>query len=190
MLRTRPMVDSAAGRGVLTRGALRRWLPLALATGAVALACALPRDPEGTLERVRGGELRVGVVEHPAYLRLAGEEPEGPKADLVRDLARELDARIVWLPGRAEELARAAEGFGVDLLAGGWEQGSKLAAGLGVTRPFHTAQGIAEAPGVEPRERRYVWLVPPGENAWLLTLDEFLVARRAAYGRLLAEPPR
>jgi hypothetical protein len=49
LLRFRPMADAAAERGALTRGALRRWLPLALAAGAVTLACALPRDPEGTL---------------------------------------------------------------------------------------------------------------------------------------------
>ena len=175
------MTDSAAGRGVSTGGArgAARWLWLALAAGA--LACGLPRDSEGTLDRVRGGELRVGVV---------GEEPPGPEAALVLELARELDARVVWVPGRAEELARAAERFEVDLLAGGWEAGSKLAVGLGVTRPFHTAEGVVEAPGAEPRKVRRVWLVPPGENAWLLYLDRFLVPRRDEYARLLAEAPR
>lgn len=175
------MTDSAAGRGVSTEGATgaARWLWLALAAGA--LACGLPRDSEGTLDRVRGGELRVGVV---------GEEPPDPEAALVRDLARELDARVVWVPGRAEELARSAEHFRVDLLTGGWEAGSKLAVGLGVTRPFHTVKGVVEVPGAEPRTVRRVWLVPPGENAWLLHLDRFLVPRRAAYARLVAEAPR
>src|SRR3712207_7643050 len=45
------------GLSILRSAALASLLAL------VAAACDLPRDPEGTLQRVRGGTMRVGVVE-------------------------------------------------------------------------------------------------------------------------------
>jgi divalent metal cation (Fe/Co/Zn/Cd) transporter len=64
---------------------------------AGALACDLPRDPEGTLGRARGGTLRVGAVEAPPYLRLGGgDEATGPEADLVRAFAESIGARVEW----------------------------------------------------------------------------------------------
>ena len=44
----------------------------------VATACSsLPRDPEGTLERVRHGALRVGLVENPPWVVRTAGEPQG-----------------------------------------------------------------------------------------------------------------
>jgi polar amino acid transport system substrate-binding protein len=71
----------------------------------LAAACDLPRDPEGTLERVRGGTLRVGVAHNPPWASLpAPGEAQGVEPRLVRALAAELGARVEWVAGGETEL--------------------------------------------------------------------------------------
>jgi DNA-binding IclR family transcriptional regulator len=66
----------------------------ALASAALlalaAAGCDLPRDAEGTLDRVRGGTLRVGVVNHPPWVVDSGGAVGGVESALVTQLAREL----------------------------------------------------------------------------------------------------
>jgi hypothetical protein len=50
---------------------------------ALAVACDFPRDAEGTLARVRGGTMRVGVGEHTPWVRLTSQEPEGVEPALL-----------------------------------------------------------------------------------------------------------
>lgn len=59
--------------------------------------CGLPRDPEGTLERVSGGTLRVGVAGHEPWVVLEGSEPTGIGSEIVKLLADEINAVIEWL---------------------------------------------------------------------------------------------
>src|SRR5687768_14732468 len=58
---------------------------------AVSLAlegCDLPRDNADTLKRVRaGGELRVGVVDNPPWVRIAGDRAEGIEPALLQGWA-------------------------------------------------------------------------------------------------------
>src|SRR5690606_33083241 len=86
-----------ASRGGHVRRRHRRrsagWmLPLC----AVFAACGLPRDPEGTLERARGGVLRVGGVDAPPHLVREGAAASGPEAELVYAFARSLGAEVEW----------------------------------------------------------------------------------------------
>ena len=55
----------------------------ALALVSLAAGCQFPRDPEGTLDRVEGGTLRVGVVEDPPWVELGGREPGGVEPEIV-----------------------------------------------------------------------------------------------------------
>jgi polar amino acid transport system substrate-binding protein len=46
----------------MTPRTVRGWTAL-LILAVAAGSCGIPRDPRGTLDRVRGGTLRVGVAE-------------------------------------------------------------------------------------------------------------------------------
>ena len=72
-----------------------RFRSLLLSTLTLA-ACGLPRDPEGTLERVRGGTLRVGFVVDTPWVTEAGQGAGGIEGAIATELARGLGARIAW----------------------------------------------------------------------------------------------
>ncbi len=95
---------------------LRAWPALLVVAGA---ACGIPRDPRGTLDRVRGGTMRVGVAARAPWVVLAGAEPAGVEPRLLRTFARALGARIAWTPGAESELMEALERGELDVVAGG-----------------------------------------------------------------------
>ncbi|MGH2807193.1 MAG: transporter substrate-binding domain-containing protein [Actinomycetota bacterium] len=112
----------------------------------VPAACGLPRDPEGTLERVVGGTLRVGVAENPPWVVLSGPEPSGVEVALVERFAAELDAEIEYFEGSVEELAAAVHVGELDLLIAGLEATSSLSSEIALTHPYHTTQLVIAAP--------------------------------------------
>lgn len=127
---------------------------------AVASCEGGPRDPEGTLERVRGGELRAGWNHNPPWCAAGpGGEPTGRDADLVRALGRELDARIVWVAGDKEELLDRLERFELDLVACGVPRSTPWKKKIGFTRIPSGQHALA---------------TPPGENGWLVALNRTL----------------
>ena len=71
---------------------------LLVAALAVAAGCSrFPADPDGTLDRVQGGVLRVGVSPHPPWTVVReGADPAGVEPDLVRRFAERLQARVEW----------------------------------------------------------------------------------------------
>lgn len=137
-----------------------RWVLLFVA----AAACGLPRDPEGTLESVRGGSLRAAVL---------GDG--GPRAQeeraRVQALAASLEAEVVWVEGSVDDLMAQLDEFELDVVIGSVEEASGLAAEAGVTRPYAEATVTR---GGESTPVAYVFLVPPGENAWLAEVDRAL----------------
>lgn len=130
-------------------------------------ACDLPRDPVGTLERVRGDTLRVGVVASPPYLVRAGDDARGPEAELVRAFAGSIDAEVEWHWGALDDHMKSLEAFELDLVAAGLTATSPWKKKVGFTRPWR----------VEGK-RKHVLAVPPGENATLVALEALLEARR------------
>src|SRR3712207_7170238 len=98
-------------RGFVLAGGILLAVLLALS------GCGFPGDPRGTLERVRGGEMRVGMVENPPW---TGGGPSGVEAELVDDFARELDAETVYVRGTTPELLEATKQGEVDILVGGF----------------------------------------------------------------------
>jgi polar amino acid transport system substrate-binding protein len=133
---------------------------------ALVAACDLPRDPAGTLERVTGGTLRVGMVAAenaaaPGHASMARADRE-----LVDGLAREVRANPVWTHASTEALFLALERRELDLVAGGVYGDTPWAGRIGLSNPIGPHAGEPDG------ERRLA--VPAGENRWLLTINRFI----------------
>jgi polar amino acid transport system substrate-binding protein len=115
---------------------------------AVALAgCRFPTDTDGTLDRVRGGTLHVGVSDAAPFVVLRdGDEPRGVEVELVRRFARRLDARIRWVPGSEAELMGALHGRQLDIVIAGLTRRSPWSSEVTLTRPYLNTQLVIAAP--------------------------------------------
>jgi polar amino acid transport system substrate-binding protein len=152
-----------------------RWLVPVACAAALAVGCTIPADPDGTLERVEGGTMRVGVTATDPWVRLrAGRPSGGVEVALVRRFARDLDARVEWVPGSEEELVKALKEGSLDLVVGGITSESRWKHDAAFTRPY-----------VEHEGQKHVMAAPMGENAWLVRLERFLLDREAEVEELL-----
>lgn len=145
---------------------------------AAALAAVLltgcgsgfPKDPAGTLDRVRGGQLRAGVSESPPWTEIADSgRPSGSEVDLVEEFAERLDADVVWYPGSETHLIRSLEGGDLDLVIAGLPEGSPWEQHAALTRP-HT-----QIETLDGRTERIVMATRAGENGFLTELESFFV---------------
>jgi ABC-type amino acid transport substrate-binding protein len=159
---------------------MRLAFRILLSTATLVAACGLPRDPDGTLDRVRGGTLRAGVAVHPPWTTDSAGTPGGIEPALVRDLARELGATVQWVPGGESDLMPRLHERELDLVIAGLDVGSPWGKTVGVTRPYHTAG--------TPEPRQLVWAVAPGENAWQMRVEHFLRAQRPRIDSMKAPP--
>jgi polar amino acid transport system substrate-binding protein len=127
----------------------RRTLVLLLAAIAVT-GCQYPRDPDGTLNRVEGGVMRVGVTEADPWVLLEGDRPVGgAEVELARRFARDLGARIEWVQGSEEELVDAAKEGQVDLILGGLTNKSRWKKDVAFTRPYVETRAVVGIPAGE-----------------------------------------
>ena len=157
----------------------RSWRVTLLATVVTTLfagcGVSIPTDPEGTLERVSGGTLRVGVSPNPPWTVTSGNaQPTGSEVDLVTEFAASLPAQVQWTVGGEEPLIKALERGELDLVIGGLTSDTPWTEHAGVTKPY----GEATDPAGERVE--LVMAAPPGENAFLLRLEKFLLTRGSA----------
>ena len=146
--------------------------------GAVALLGVLtgcssfPADPNGTLDRVRGGVLRVGVSHNEPWVQVVEEtDPSGIEPELVQRFAATLQATIEWQPGGEEALMTELEHGRLDLVIGGLTAESPWTDKAAITKPY------AEARGREGKTEKHVMAAPLGENAFLLELEKFLLSQ-------------
>ena len=137
---------TSAPKACLVRRLLLPLIPLA---AALALAgCQYPRDPDGTLDRLEGGTLRVGFTVNEPWVQLPGDAPTGIEPRLVEDLARELDARIDWTEGSEEELVAALDEGRLDLVVGGMTDKTQWHKKAAMTRPYVTTEiAVGTTPG-------------------------------------------
>jgi polar amino acid transport system substrate-binding protein len=170
----------------MTRVGLRRTSragSLRLVSGALLLsavtllaACQYPRDVEGTLDRVQGGTMRVGVIEDPPWVTLESRQPGGVEPELIRRFATELNAKIEWVEGSESELVEAMRGFQLDILVGGLTRGSPWQKHVALTRPYiDTNIEFAAPPGEEfpdDLEGVEIWVERYSEAAALLQQEE------------------
>jgi polar amino acid transport system substrate-binding protein len=129
-------------------------------------ACGIPRDPEGTLERVIGSAMRVGITESEPWIVLDGGEPSGVEVDLVQGFASELDTEIEWVNGSETEILESIEMGQLDLALGGFTADNPWSSKVSFIQPYFVLG-----------EDQHVMAVPHGENAWIVRLERFLHSR-------------
>jgi len=131
---------------------LRRLL--VLVSCAALAGCQYPRDPEGTLDRVRGGTLRVGISPSEPWVTLAeNQPPAGVEVELVQEFARTLDAEVKWVKGSESDLMEALDGRQLDIVIAGLTRRSVWMNGAALTRPYLTTQSVIAAPDRATAER-------------------------------------
>ena len=145
----------------------------------IAVNGCMPRDPDGTLKRVRGGTMRVGGSVREPWTRMEPGGPAGVEVSLVREFAAELDAKTEWVPGSESTLMEALEQRQLDLVIGGLTDDTPWKDRVGLTGIYLKTD--------PPERARHVMAVPPGENEWLLALERFLYAREQRARGLLHE---
>ncbi|MCM3779745.1 hypothetical protein [Microbacterium hydrocarbonoxydans] len=141
---------------------------LLLAAGLSGCGLTIPTDPDGTVESVRGGELRVGFSPDPGLITGDGGDPDGSLSELVSGFAETVDADVDWTEGSEETLVGMLERGDLDLVVGGMTDQSPWIDRAGMTRGYPAIDG---ADG-----RSIVMLVPLGENGFLSALETYLDA--------------
>jgi polar amino acid transport system substrate-binding protein len=126
---------------------VRTLAVLALIAVTAAAGCQYPRDPDGTLNRVEGGVMRVGVAEADPWVVIDGDEPSGgAEVELALRFARDLGARIEWVQGSEEELVNATKEGQVDLILAGLTNESRWKRDVAITRPYVETRTVVGAP--------------------------------------------
>ncbi|MDQ4076642.1 MAG: transporter substrate-binding domain-containing protein [Chloroflexota bacterium] len=143
-----------------------------LLIAVLCVACGFPRDPNNTLEQVRGGTLRVGAVENEPWVMREDDQAVGIEAELVKELAQQLEAQIEWTWGTEQEMLEKLQHFELDLVVGGLVESTPWRNHIALTNPYYQERVIA---------------VPPGENGWLMRVEEFLQARRSSIRETVQE---
>ncbi len=166
--------------------ALPRLCCLIALFAGIAACDDYPRDPDGTLERVRGGVMRVGVmrvgvIHDPPFVLADGGPPQGREADLVRSHARALGARIAWRREGAGTLMHELQQRRLDAVIGGHVDGSPWAERVSLSREYR----VRDAQG---RLVRRAVALPPGENGWQVAFERH--AASPAARTLLERPAR
>ncbi len=144
------------------------------AVAGLLASCGLsiPVDPNGTLDRVTGGTLRVGVSPNPPWTEITeGGEPTGTEVGLVREFAATLPAEVSWTVGGEEALITAMEHGALDLVIGGLTADTPWEKHAAITKPY------AEGTGPDGKRIKLVMAAPLGENAFLLRLEKFLLSK-------------
>jgi polar amino acid transport system substrate-binding protein len=133
---------------------MRRGTLLSLVIVLLLTGCAgtdgFPRDPEGTLERVRGRVVRVGVTEHDPWVKLDGDQPSGVEVALVQRFAESIGARVEWVDGSEAELADALRYRQLDIAIGGFDTKTPWIEQAAFTRPYFVTYVVVGVPQDQP----------------------------------------
>jgi len=137
---------------------------MAFLAGLALAGCNVPRDPEGTLETVQGQELRVGVLKF-------GQNGDKDRP-IVEQLAASLGSKLVYVEGDAHALFEDLKRGRLHLVVGGVPESTPFAKELGLSKPVGPLHDAHE-------EEERVLAVRPGENAFLLRVNEVIEAAKA-----------
>src|SRR5690606_22261227 len=124
---------------------------------------SIPSDPGGTLEKISGGEMRVGVTAEEG-MSTAGDPPEGPLPDLANEFAGSIDASTTWTVAGEETLVELLERDKIDIALGHFTAETAWVDRVAISRPFSISGTDAEL----------VALMPPGENAILAEFEAYI----------------
>lgn len=110
-------------------------------------ACDLPRDPEDTLETVRGGVMRVGVSETKPWTIVGPDGlPGGIEPALMEAFARTLDSRIEWVVDTEAVLLEALERHELDAVVAGLTGDTPWRGRVALTRPYLRTSSLIGLP--------------------------------------------
>ena len=117
---------------------MQRHLVVAVVIASICTSCKIPDDPQHTLEHIRGGTMRVGVIENRPWVERINDQPTGVEVELVRQFAQELDAKIEWVWGPENEILKALKHYELDLAIGGLTKSTPWQKEIGITNPYFT----------------------------------------------------
>jgi hypothetical protein len=143
---------------------MKSRLIVACLIGLGMIGCDLPQDPEGTLDSIRGQELRVGVLNY-------GENGRADRL-VVERFAADLRSRIAYRDGDAHALFEDLKRGEIHLVIGGVPETTPFASELGLSK------AVGPLVGADNDENR-VMAVRPGENAFLLKVNEAIEKAKA-----------
>lgn len=152
----------------------RTWLALVAALLVLLPGCTepdFPRDPEGTLLRAMGGELRVGVSENPPHTQVADDgSVSGEEVEIIQGWADSIGAEVAWSDGAESVLMERLKLGELDIVIGGLASDSPWTTHAALTRPY------AEVNGPDGKPSKLVIAVLMGENALQSSLERFLIS--------------
>jgi ABC-type amino acid transport substrate-binding protein len=147
---------------------------LVLAVSLSGCASSFPADPDGTLDRVSGGTLRVGISPNGEWADITdGGEASGIEADLVEEFAESIDADVAWIEGGEERLFTQLHEGALDMVIGGLTDKTPWVDKGAITKPFTE---VTTSKGTE----KHVMATAMGENAFLVELERFLLNQEGA----------
>ena len=147
LLNTPAWTGSMVVAALSTAGRRSSALLASLVLGALPAACDdYPKDPSGTYEKVLEGKLIVGYLHNPPWVKATGAEPSGIEPDLVRALAGELGASVVWVGGSDEEVLEALSLREIALVVGGLTRASPWSGHVAFTRPYVSTATVVAGP--------------------------------------------
>lgn len=142
---------------------------LLLAVGLAGCGGGYPADIDGTLERVRGHELVVGVAEDLPHLEVADDGGiSGEEAEILAGYAEHLGAELVVTQGSETDIVAMLDRGEIDIAAGGFPDDTAWSSDAAVTRPY--GKGVDG----EGKEEKLVFLLKLGENAFLGDFERYL----------------
>ncbi|VXB00264.1 ABC transporter substrate-binding protein [Luteimonas sp. 9C] len=129
-----------------------------------------PRDAHDSSARAQAA-MRVGLSHDPPYVQVRdGEAPGGAEVDLIARFAAARGLRVEWVVGGHDALMEDLLAHRLHMVAGGHSPQSPWAE-VGWSRDYRL-------PDAHDRPSRRRLALPPGENAWHLTVDRWLHAQR------------
>ena len=149
----------------------------AIAALSLAFAgCApYPRDTADSSSRGAQFGLTVGASADPPYVVIGPDNTvSGSDAEIVERFARAHAFQVHWVVGGHDSLMAQLEDARLHLVIGGHAKDSPWEPKVGWSREIQTR----ERPPSPLVIRRFA--MPPGENAWHVLLDRYLVAHESA----------
>lgn len=111
-----------------------------------------PRDPEGSLERIRDqGVLRVGAIfNSPWVTDMRDNQLNGMEGELVRGFAEELGVEVETVWGGDQELFEALIHNELDVMVGGFTAKNPWMEQVGFTSPYYISRTLIAIPPEHP----------------------------------------
>ncbi|KTC66628.1 Uncharacterised protein [Legionella adelaidensis] len=136
-----------------------RKLSLLFITFFFLSACQFPADPDKTLEKIEMiKKMKVGWCGGPFDELVLKEK------DLINALSQTLDATVTWESDLQEVLFEKLEENKLQVVVCRIKENSPWKDKLAFTTPFFIH-----------KKEKFVLALPPGENAWLKYVNEFIV---------------